>query len=56
MSRSGSLGECPRAGALPALVRIAGDPKRIMTISDFAAAKELGVRINIDEAAGKPLP
>ena len=37
------------SGALPALVQIAGDPKRVMTISDFAAAKELGVRSNLEE-------
>jgi NADPH:quinone reductase-like Zn-dependent oxidoreductase len=43
----------PVGGALPALVKIAGDPKRVMTISDFAAAKELGVRNNIEESAGK---
>lgn len=43
----------PVGGALPALVKIAGDPKRVMTISDFAAAKELGVRNNIEESVGK---
>ena len=50
------LNTAPVGGALPALVQIAGDPKRVMTISDFAAAKELGVRTNIEEAAGKPVP
>ncbi len=44
------LDTAPVSGALPALVKIAGDPKRVITISDFAAAKELGVRINIEEA------
>ncbi len=39
----------PVSGALPALVQIAGDPKRVMTISDFAAAKTLGVRSNLEE-------
>jgi NADPH:quinone reductase-like Zn-dependent oxidoreductase len=43
------LDTSPVSGALPALVRIAGDPKRVVTISDFAAAKELGARSNIDE-------
>ena len=45
------LDTAPVSGALPALVKIAGEPERVMTISDFAAAKELGVRINIEEAA-----
>lgn len=43
------LDTAPVSGALPALVKIAGDPKRVITISDFVAAKELGVRINIEE-------
>ena len=46
------LDTAPVSGALPALVRIAGDPKRVVTISDFAAAKELGARSNIDELRG----
>jgi NADPH:quinone reductase-like Zn-dependent oxidoreductase len=37
-------------GALPDLVRIAGgDPQRVLTISDFAAAEELGVRDSFHE-------
>jgi hypothetical protein len=37
-------------GALPDLVQIAGgDPKRVLTISDFAAAAELGVRATFHE-------
>ena len=44
----------PASGALPALVQIAGDPKRVMTISDFAAAAELGVRSNIGEMKSIP--
>jgi NADPH:quinone reductase-like Zn-dependent oxidoreductase len=37
-------------GALPALVEIAGgDPKRVLTISDFAASEELGVRDGFHE-------
>ena len=43
------LDAAPASGALPALVQIAGDPKRVMTISDFAAAKTLGVRSNLEE-------
>lgn len=43
------LDVAPVSGALPALVQIAGDPKRVMTISDFAAAKTLGVRSNLQE-------
>lgn len=45
------LDTAPVSGALPALVKIAGDPKRVVTISDFAAAKELGVRSNLEDAA-----
>lgn len=43
------LDTAPVSGALPALVKIAGNPKRIMTISDFTAAKELGVRSNLED-------
>lgn len=43
------LDTAPVSGALPALVTIADDPKRVVTISDFTAARELGVRINIEE-------
>lgn len=43
------LDTAPVSGALPALVQIAGDPKRVVTISDFVAARELGVRTNIEE-------
>jgi len=40
----------PVGGALPDLVRIVGgDPKRVMTNSDFAAAMELGVRATFTE-------
>ncbi|WP_237048493.1 zinc-binding dehydrogenase [Lentzea guizhouensis] len=34
----------PHGGALPALVGLTGDPDRVVTVSDFAAAAELGVR------------
>jgi NADPH:quinone reductase-like Zn-dependent oxidoreductase len=44
------LDTAPAGGALPDLVRIAGgDPKRVLTISDFAAAAELGVRDTFHE-------
>ena len=43
------LDTAPVSGALPALVTIACDPKRVLTISDFAAARELGVRSNLEE-------
>jgi len=49
------LDTAPVGGALPDLVRIAGgDPKRVMTISDFAAAAELGVRDSFHEAEFLP--
>lgn len=32
-------------GPLPALIELAGDPDRVLTVSDFAAAAGLGVRI-----------
>lgn len=39
------LDTAPISGALPDLVKIAdGDAQRVLTISDFAAAKELGAR------------
>jgi len=44
------LDTAPVGGALPGLVQIAGgDPKRVLTISDFAAAEELGVRDSFHE-------
>jgi NADPH:quinone reductase-like Zn-dependent oxidoreductase len=49
------LDTAPAGGALPDLVRIAGgDPKRVMTISDFEAAAELGVRDSFHEAQFLP--
>ncbi len=43
----------PGRGVLPDLVAIAnGDPQRVLTITDMAAAKELGVRNSFDEGAG----
>jgi NADPH:quinone reductase-like Zn-dependent oxidoreductase len=44
------LDTAPIGGALPDLVRLAGgDPKRVLTIADFAAAAELGVRDTFHE-------
>ena len=43
------LDAAPVSGVLPALVKIAGDPSHVLTISDFAAAKELGVRSSLGE-------
>ncbi len=43
------LDAAPPSGALPDLVKIAGDPKHVLTLTHFAAAKELGVRDSISE-------
>jgi NADPH:quinone reductase-like Zn-dependent oxidoreductase len=44
------LNTAPVGGALPDLVEIAGgDPRRVLTISDFEAAGELGVRDTFHE-------
>ena len=45
------LDAAPPSGILPTLVKIAGDPKHVLTITDFAAAKELGVRDSLSEEA-----
>lgn len=46
------LDTAPVGGVLPDLVAIAGgDPRRVMTVSDFAAAAQLGVRTGLDEDA-----
>ncbi|BBB02065.1 putative alcohol dehydrogenase [Actinacidiphila reveromycinica] len=40
----------PSPGTLPDLIALAGgDPKRVVTISNHAEARELGARVNIDE-------
>jgi NADPH:quinone reductase-like Zn-dependent oxidoreductase len=40
----------PVSGVLPELIKAAGgDPRRVLTISDFAAAAELGVRDSFHE-------
>lgn len=38
----------PAGGALPALIELTGDPDRVLTVSDFAAAARLGVRITTE--------
>ncbi|ASF09107.1 putative oxidoreductase [Nocardia brasiliensis NBRC 14402] len=38
----------PAGGALPTLIELTGDPDRVLTVSDFAAAAELGVRITTE--------
>lgn len=44
------LDTAPPSGALPALIQIAeGDPRRVLTISDFTAAAELGIRTTFTE-------
>jgi NADPH:quinone reductase-like Zn-dependent oxidoreductase len=49
------LDTAPAGGALPSLVQVAGgDPKRVLTISDFAAAAELGVRDSFHEEHLQP--
>ncbi|MEV8400286.1 NADP-dependent oxidoreductase [Streptomyces niveus] len=35
----------PVGGSLPTLIELTGDPDRVLTVSDFAAAAELGTRI-----------
>ena len=50
------LNTAPVGGSLPDLVQIAGgDPKRVLTISDFAAAAELGVRDTFHEDRSNPV-
>ena len=42
----------PPRGVLPALIKVAGgDPRRVLTITDFAEARALGVRSGLDEDA-----
>lgn len=38
----------PAGGSLPALIDLTGDPDRVLTVSDFAAAAELGARITTE--------
>lgn len=46
------LDTAPASGALPDLIRIAGgDPRRVLTITDFEAASQLGARSSFGEDA-----
>ncbi|WEH30223.1 NADP-dependent oxidoreductase [Streptomyces sp. AM 3-1-1] len=38
----------PAGGSLPTLIELTADPDRVLTVSDFAAAAELGVRITTE--------
>jgi NADPH:quinone reductase-like Zn-dependent oxidoreductase len=38
----------PRAGAIPELIDIAGDPSRVVTISNHDEARRLGALVNLD--------
>ncbi|MYV99598.1 NADP-dependent oxidoreductase, partial [Streptomyces sp. SID3343] len=38
----------PAGGSLPTLIGLTGDPDRVLTVSDFAAAADLGVRITTE--------
>jgi NADPH:quinone reductase-like Zn-dependent oxidoreductase len=38
----------PAGGSLPTLIELTGDPDRVLTVSDFAAAADLGVRITTE--------
>ena len=42
----------PNAGSIPELIAIAGDPSRVMTISNHDEARRLGARVNLDHLAG----
>ena len=46
------LDTAPVSGVLPDLIRIAGgDPRRVLTITDFGAASQLGARSSLGEDA-----
>jgi NADPH:quinone reductase-like Zn-dependent oxidoreductase len=42
----------PSEGTLPDLIALAGDPGRVVTISNHDEARRLGARVNIDELTG----
>ena len=42
----------PEAGSIPRLIAIAGEPSRVMTISNHDEARRLGARVNLDHLAG----
>lgn len=43
----------PVGGALPDLITLAGDPQRVLTLSDFEAAQQLGARDSFREDMGQ---
>ncbi len=43
-----SIQTSPAGGALPTLIELTGDPDRVLTVSDFAGAAELGTRITTE--------
>jgi NADPH:quinone reductase-like Zn-dependent oxidoreductase len=45
------LDTAPPSNTLPSLIEITGSPRRVVTLSDFAAARELGVRGGIGGSA-----
>jgi NADPH:quinone reductase-like Zn-dependent oxidoreductase len=42
----------PNAGSIPELIAVAGDPSRVMTISNHDEARSLGARVNLGYIAG----
>ena len=44
------LDTAPVSNALPDLIRTAGSPDRVLTLSDFAAAQQLGVRFHFEDS------
>ncbi|WP_019929756.1 NADP-dependent oxidoreductase [Nocardia sp. BMG111209] len=46
-----ALDTAPPGTALPEVVRTVAEPRNVLTITDFAAARELGVRLQFDENA-----
>lgn len=42
----------PAGGSLPTLIGLTGDPDRVLTLSDFAAAAELGARVSTEMGHG----
>jgi len=42
----------PNPGSIPELIAVAGDPTRVMTISNHDEARRLGARVNLDYIAG----
>jgi D-arabinose 1-dehydrogenase-like Zn-dependent alcohol dehydrogenase len=46
----------PAGGSLPTLIELTGDPDRVLTVSDFAAAAELGARTTTEIRYDRPVP